>query len=57
MDDKDFLIWLHERLVYQHCESANVDFMHKLRAIIRDTPSGKITPNRASSPQDFDIIT
>jgi hypothetical protein len=45
MRDKDFLIWLHDRLEFTHHESYNVDFMYKLRAIINSTPEDKITPN------------
>ena len=48
MKDKDFLSWVHERLVYQHNENMNVDYMHKLRAIIDATPKDQETPNIAS---------
>ena len=49
MNDRDFLIWLHERLEYIHKESPTVDYMHKLRAIIKNTPKDKYTPNIATS--------
>lgn len=45
MKDREFLIWLHARLEKQHGESAIVDYMHKLRAIIADTPPERETPN------------
>ncbi len=45
MNDRDFLMWIHERLEHVHKESACVDYMHKLRAIIKSTPSGKCSPN------------
>ena len=48
MNDRDFLMWLHERLTEHHGESAIFDYMHKLRAIIRNTPADKVTPNMAS---------
>lgn len=45
MSDRDFLIWLHARLTDKHGERATMDYMHKLRAIIADTPSRRVTPN------------
>jgi len=41
MKDRDFLIWIHERLEYIHDESDLLDYMHKLRAIILNTPADK----------------
>lgn len=34
MKDKDFLEWLHDRLVYVYKENPGYDYMHRLRAII-----------------------
>lgn len=48
MKDKEFLIWLHERLERIHGEDPCFDYMHKLRAIIRAMPDDKITPNCGS---------
>ena len=48
MNDKEFLKWIHERLIEVHGENRNVDYMHKLRSVIESTPEGKITPNIAS---------
>jgi hypothetical protein len=45
MKDREFLIWLHERLQYVHKESPLNDYMHKLRTIIRATPKDQDTPN------------
>jgi len=45
MNDKDFLIWLHKRLENVHNENPNYDYMHKLRAIIANTPNDRFTPN------------
>ncbi len=41
MKDREFLIWLHERLVKVHCESKYVDYMHRLREVIHDMPKDK----------------
>ena len=43
--DKYFLQWIHDRLTLVHGESPNMDYMHKLKAIIDATPKGKHTPN------------
>ncbi len=45
MTDRDFLIWLHQRLVLVHGESELLDYMWKLRAIIEATPRDRNTPN------------
>lgn len=45
MKDKEFLIWLHERMEHVHNESPLMDYMHKLRAIIKATPEGRVTAN------------
>lgn len=48
MKDRDFLIWLHERLEHVHMENAHFDYMWKLRSIISATDPNRITPNSAS---------
>lgn len=53
MYDKEFLQWIHDRLENVHGESALVDYMHKLRAIIATTDSDKLTPNVCSSCINF----
>lgn len=45
MNDRCFLMWLHERLEKVHGEDACYDYMHKLRAIIKATPEDRYTPN------------
>lgn len=45
MNDREFLIWLRERLINVYHESPNVDFVHKLTAIINATPVDKLTGN------------
>jgi hypothetical protein len=53
MFDKAFLIWLHNRLHKVHGENLNVDYMYKLRAIIRSIPDNQITPNMCVSYEDI----
>lgn len=36
-EDNEFLNWLADRLVHVYGESPNVDFVHKLRAIAKNT--------------------
>ena len=45
MKDRDFLIWIHERLEHVHKESPLVDYMHKLRAVISAIPPEQETPS------------
>lgn len=47
MNDRFFLIWLHERLEHIHGENPMTDYMGKLRSIIAVTPSEQATPNTA----------
>ena len=44
MTDREFLIWIHERLELVHNENPLDDYMHTLRAIIRCTPVERVTP-------------
>ena len=48
MPDREFLMWLHERLEHVHKESPCVDYMHKLRAIIKATDPSMVTKNLGS---------
>lgn len=44
MTDREFLMWLHERLEKVHGVSPLVDYMHRLRQIVFATPAtGKST--------------
>lgn len=45
MNDKQFLTWIHERLVHVYHEDNHIDYMWKLRAIIQTTPEDQTTPN------------
>lgn len=45
MTDREFLMWIHERLELVHGESHLVDYMHKLRAVIRATPAKRRSRN------------
>lgn len=45
MNDKQFLTWIHERLVHVHNENNCIDYMWKLRAIIQAVPDEQVTPN------------
>ena len=45
MNDRDFLIWIHYRLVEVHGEHPDFDYMWKLRSIIEATPDERLTPN------------
>jgi hypothetical protein len=36
--DKEFLQWIHDRLINVHGENEHFDYMHKLRAVIDRTP-------------------
>jgi len=48
MNDKQFLQWIHDKLEAAG-DSAMLDCMHKLRAIIAATDENKLTPNVCSS--------
>lgn len=45
MNDREFLIWLHERLTNVHNESPYIDYMHKFRAVISSIPADQYSPN------------
>lgn len=45
MKDREFLMWLHDRLVHVHCTSPYLDYMHKLRCIIDTIPPEQVTAN------------
>ena len=53
MKDREFLIWLHQRLVNVHDEDYDYDYMHRLRDIILNTDKDKFSPNcRVDLPAD-----
>ncbi len=45
MKDREFLIWIHERLEHVHGENPLTDYMHKLRAVICSIHPATETPN------------
>ena len=45
MYDRNFLIWIYSRLANVHKENEHMDYMSKLRAIIKATPADQLTPN------------
>lgn len=45
MKDREFLTWIHERLVHVHNENNNMDYMWKLRSIIQSIPEDQASPN------------
>lgn len=56
MGDREFLIWLHARLERVHGESADKDYMHKLRAIINNMDKRHCTPNTGSGNRLEDVL-
>ena len=48
MKDRDFLIWLHERLHEVYGEDKGCDYMSKLRSIINATNPDTVTPNMSA---------
>ena len=56
MNDKAFLLWIHDRLIFEHGENKNFDYMHKLRAIIKDIPEDKYTSNICSTYKEDDSV-
>lgn len=54
MKDKEFLQWMHDRLIYVHGENKNVDYLHKLRCIIETIDEDQSTPNIINSHETKD---
>ena len=57
MKDREFLIWLHQRLVKVHKESKHVDYMHRLREVIYTMPKeqdsrGPVVTMKSNEVQD-----
>lgn len=58
MNDKEFLIWLRERLINVYMESPDADFVSKLTAIINAYPEDKLTPNMGEPVRNkLDLIS
>lgn len=49
MKDKEFLQWIHDRMHHVHGEHINIDYMHKLRTVIKATDEEQTTPNVCST--------
>ena len=45
MKDRDFLLWIHARLIERHNENPNVDYMNKLKCIAESIDPDNETPN------------
>lgn len=43
MNDKDFLQWIHDRLVHVYGENPDFDYMHKFRSIIDNKDNDRCT--------------
>jgi hypothetical protein len=56
MTDREFLWWIHERLVNVHGEKEMLDYMHHLRAIVADMPKKRETPNVARTDTSADAL-
>lgn len=56
MGDREFLIWLHARLEVVHGESPAMDYMHKLRAIIKSMDKQQRTPYMGSGNRVEDML-
>jgi hypothetical protein len=56
MNDREYLVWIHERLRLVHGESPLFDYMHKLRAIILAMPARQETANVACTNNVDDLL-
>lgn len=50
MRDRNFLLWLRNRLIHVYKEDPNVDFISKLENIAGTIPAERETPNMSPSP-------
>jgi len=39
MENKEFLQWIYDRLIYVYNEDKDYDYMHKLKSIIDEYPN------------------
>jgi hypothetical protein len=46
MTDREFLLWLYDRLEHVYHEPQDADYMHTLRAIIEAMPEAHITTSK-----------
>jgi len=55
MNDKNFLLFIANRLVHVHGDNENSDFIHKLKAIAAGTPTDKHTSNVEEKGQSIPV--
>ncbi len=55
MKDRQFLIWLRDRLVNVYQEPSEVDFVGKLESIIMTIPPEQCTPNTGAILERSDL--
>ena len=56
MKDRDFLLWLHERLVKVHGESPYYDYMHRFREIIAAIPVEQHATGKVATMVSMDML-
>ena len=56
MTDRDFLIWIHERLINVYNEDPLLDYMHRLRGIIYNAPIKRTSFPASNSIEDLKLI-
>lgn len=56
MHDRDFLIWIHEWLEHTHGEKPTLDYMRKLRAVIKGTDRMQLSPNTGTENSLQEVI-
>ena len=54
MNDKEFLQWIHDRIVHRYGENKNMDFMHRLRKIITTTGNNITTESADIQTHEID---
>ena len=56
MTDREFLIWIHQRLVKVHGEREYVDYMHRLREVISGVPKDKDSAGGVVTMKSTEIL-
>lgn len=56
MKDREFLIWIHNRLTEVHGEDSMFDYIHRFRVIIENTPKDRRSINTILSFDINDLI-
>lgn len=55
MTDREFLIWIHQRLV-SHGDKPLIGFMHRLREIIHATPKDQHITGKVATMVSMDVL-